>query len=443
MHKGPTATRLVAAAGAALLLAAGAPVASAAGPLADVRFAVGDQALFGAPAVDGEVRRGTWQFGPGRMVDGSLELHFELEAARHALPVRSGPAVLFAGIRLYGSPGADIGMDMHLPPIFHAPIPACEDDGDCRYSVDISIPTDGIPPAITRFEQDGDLVDVVVDLALVRTFGAGQWLQVLGLGHGFNGRADATAGTLGAMEEAHGHLQGTGLFPADQASKVPAEAWDLPKPFAYADVVESRRARIGDASRPIPMVDVDLRVRYEPRCPYEEEIVLYDDGGNHLFYAATDDGQPETNATARMPIGSPWYLSMNAGDGIAYSTVRLGPIQSAGSPVRIAATIDCTGIGTGQLELIGAVTPAPPPPTRSPTKPPAAARTPAPTGVARTNTPSPSAAETSPGASAGTAASSSEGTARVASAAVATIALVLATGLIIRRRNRIEQPAPK
>src|SRR5574338_734061 len=98
-----------------------------------------------------------------------------MQTVRQTLPVRSGPAVLFGGLILYGDAGGDVGIEVRVPTIVHKLIPACLDDDACRYTVDISIPTDDLPAAINRVEQDGDLIWVGANLTLVRTFGAGQW----------------------------------------------------------------------------------------------------------------------------------------------------------------------------------------------------------------------------------------------------------------------------
>ena len=243
-------SRLRAALASVILLAGtgtGAAPAAAADPLSDVEFVVGAFGLFGAPSAGGGMgQRGSWTFEHGQMVDGKLELHLEISPVPQQLPVKSGPAVLFAGLNLYGTPGGDVGLDLPIAPLYRTVVAPCENDAACHYSVDIEISTDAIPDAIKRLEKQGDLLAVEVALTLVRTFGDGQWLQVTELLSGPSGRSDAIAGRLGAMDSAHGALSWAGLFPADQALPIPMEAWNLARPFNYAKVVESLRSDAGD-----------------------------------------------------------------------------------------------------------------------------------------------------------------------------------------------------
>jgi hypothetical protein len=366
MSSSPRFRRSLALLGATMLMVgiAAAP-ASGAGPLAEVPFVVSDTGLFGAPSAGGGMgHKGSWAFERGRMTGGNLELHLEVDPPAQTLPVRSGPAVLFAELLLYGTPGGDIGMERALPPIGATEIPACADDAACHYSVDISVPTAGLKDAIASLERGGMLVAVSVQLTLVRTFGAGQWLQVAELLNGPGGNSGSQAGTLGAMTPAHGELFWAGLFPADQALVVPKGAFGQPKPLDYAALVERLRAQAADASTPLAMVDVAIHVRFEPACPYDQELILHDLDRNHLFHAYTDNKHPAIDAVTHMPVGTPWLLTLHGGDGVDFAgQPHLGPIQSDGSPVEIHATIDCLG-NTGSLELVGASVPtAPPSPT--------------------------------------------------------------------------------
>src|SRR5688572_18746482 len=83
---------------------------SAADPLADIPFAVGADVLFDEARNDGrQGQKGNWSLEGGRIANGRLHLHFEIDPPRHGLPVTSGPAVLFAGMEAYGGSG-DMGM---------------------------------------------------------------------------------------------------------------------------------------------------------------------------------------------------------------------------------------------------------------------------------------------------------------------------------------------
>ena len=141
---------------------------------------------------------GSWSLERGRLTNGHLLLHFEISPPSHGLPVNAGPAVLFAGMEAFGGSG-DVGMSEPMAALATTVMPAC-DDSDCRLSADIDLPTSEIADAIVRLEKRGDLMWVSVNLTLVRTFGAGQWLQVLPLQPAGDGALGARAGQLGAME---------------------------------------------------------------------------------------------------------------------------------------------------------------------------------------------------------------------------------------------------
>ena len=142
MGTGRPRGRKLAAAVTIIALLAGAAPAAAVDPLAQIPFRVGFDGLFEAPSVgSGSTDAGTWSFEGGRLANGTVKLHFEIEPPRQTLPVQSGPAVLFAGLDLYGDAGGDVGIGMSIPSVARVVIPACADDAACHYSADISIPT--------------------------------------------------------------------------------------------------------------------------------------------------------------------------------------------------------------------------------------------------------------------------------------------------------------
>jgi hypothetical protein len=365
-----------------VLALAGSTSTLAADPLAKVSFAVADTPLFEGRSIGtGFGDPGTWSFVRGRMVGSRLELHVEITPVRQTLPITSGPAVLFAGLDLYGDAGGDVAIERFVGPVAHTLIPACN-DSDCDYAADISIPIDGLPDAIASLERDGKLIWVSADLTLVRTFGAGEWLQVLAFEGGPGGIASVAAGRLGAMTPTQGVLNWVGLFPAGQATPISPGNGNLPL-LDYAHIVESIRVKAGDASPAISAVAAALHVRFVRSCMYWTELTLHDDRGNYLFYADELPAHPLINVSTRMPVDSPWYLTLDAGDGVQNPVVRLGPIQpdGSGSPVNVVATIDCSQ-HSGTLELTGATTATPiptlavagagPSPTASPSAGPAA-----------------------------------------------------------------------
>jgi hypothetical protein len=356
--------RLIAAAGVLALLLGGTAPVSAEDPLAQIPFRVGFDGLFEAPSVgSGSTDAGTWSFERGRLANGQVQLHFEIEPPRQTLPVQSGPAVLFASLDLYGDAGGDMGIGMSIPSVARVVIPACADDAACHYSADISIPTKDLADAIARLETEGDLLSIDADMTLVRTFGAGTWLQVLGLHRleGF-GAGEAAGGRLGAMEPTHGLLSQTGLFPAGQAQPVVAGEGNFDHLLDYGSIVERLRKQAGDTSSPIPTMYTDLHVNFVRGCLGWNVLEFHDFDGNLLFYAQELMGKAQINGATQMPVGRPFYVTVDAGEGIRHPVIQVGPIEADGSDdsVVITASMDCA-TRTGSLRLIGAVGPTPAP----------------------------------------------------------------------------------
>ena len=329
-------------------------------------FAVGADVLFDEARNDGrQGQHGTWSFTAGRLTNGQLRLHFEIFPPSHGLPVESGPAVLFAGMEAFGGSG-DMGIGEPMEALASTVIPAC-DDSDCRLSADIDLSTDEIAGAVARLEKRADLMWVSVNLTLVRTFGAGEWLQVLPLQPAGDGTLGARAGRLGAMEAIDGTLFPFGLFPADQATPIPkGGGWMFTTAFDYARAVERLRQQADDPSTAIPTVDAAIHVDIKPPCDHAAHLTLHDDAGDRGFDAAAF-GTPLIDGKARLPIGVTWHLTLQDGGGIDFDQgrqgwgVRVGDIVSDGSPIEVVANFDCT-VPSGSLESPGApVAPEAPP----------------------------------------------------------------------------------
>lgn len=200
---------------------------------------------------------------------------------------------------------------------------------------------------------------VGVNLTLVRTFGAGQWLQVLPLQPASDGALGARAGRLGSIEGTEGTLFPFGLFPANQATPIPTGGgWMFTTAFDYGKAVERLRKQADDVSNAIPSVDAALRVGITPTCDHAARLTLHDDAGDRVFDAEAFD-TPLIAGDARLPIGVTWHLTLQDGGGIDFDQgrqgwgVRIGDIESDGSPIEINATFDCA-IPAGSLELVRA-----------------------------------------------------------------------------------------
>ncbi len=309
-------------------------------------FAVATDMLFNEARNDGrQGPRGTWTLESGAVTSGHLSLHFVIEPPPHELPVRSGPAVVFAGLEAFGGAG-DVAMGELMPTVAHTVLPAC-DDNDCSYVADIELPTGEIPGAVRRLQKRGDLAWISVNLTLVRTFGAGRWLQVLPLEAGPEGTPiDGRAGRLGAIEPVSGTLFPYGLFPADRATVATRGDWMVPKTLDYARVVETLRRKTDDPSVAIPTGPATLQVEIDPVCSHAAHLTLHDDAGDRVFFADVFDTS-HIEGQLQLPTSTIWHLTLEDSGGIDFDQgrqgwgVRVGDIESDGSPIAIIATFDC------------------------------------------------------------------------------------------------------
>lgn len=365
MTVAPRKSRFSLTVGAVMAIAFGsvASPSAAADPLSDVPFAVGTSVLFDERRNDGrQGRRGSWSLEEGRLDGGRLRLRFVIEPPPHGLAVQSGPAVLFAGMQVYGGSG-DMGAGESIDALATVVLPPCDDD-DCRYVAEIDLPTHEIPGAIRRLERNADLMWVSTELTLVRTFGAGQWLQVTPFMAGTgDGGVEGLAGRLGAIEPVGGILFPYGLFLAEQATPVAKGHWMFTTRFDYGPVVERLRKSMHDATAPLAMANGSLRVDIAPSCEHVGHLAMHDADGDRVFDVDAYQ-KNRIEADVSMPIGVPWHLTVHDRGGIDFDQgrmgwgIRAGWIESDGSPIAIEAAFACEGLaGTGTVTVVGGVAP--------------------------------------------------------------------------------------
>lgn len=292
----------------------------------------------------------------GRLDGARIRLRVVIEPPPHALPVESGPAILFAGMQAYGGSG-DMGAAESIDALATVVLPPC-DDTDCRYVADIDLPTDEIPAAIRRLERRAALMWISAELTLVRTFGAGQWLQVTPFIAGTgDGAIEGMAGRLGAIEPVEGILFPFGLFPAEQATPVPKGHWMFTTRFDYGPVVERLRRAEGDRTAPLAMAPGRLRVDIAPNCVHAGHLMLHDAGGDHV-YDLNVYKKNRIEAEFSVPPGIPWHLTVHDGGGIDFDQgregfgIRAGPIETDGSPIAVEAAFDCASM-SGKVTVVG------------------------------------------------------------------------------------------
>lgn len=342
----------------------------AADGLSNVPFAIGADRLFDERRNDG--RQGTdghWTLEAGRTSSGLLRLRIVIDPPAYGLPVESGPAILFAGLQAYGGSG-DMGFAEPIDALANVVLPSC-DRTNCQYVADIELPTADILGAIQRLEGKGNsLMWISSELTLVRTFAGGTWLQVMPFMAGDReGGLAGQAGRLGAIEPVSGALFPFGLFPAEQATPVRKGGWMFTTRFDYARLAERLRAATNDATQPIETAPGRLQVDFTKACDHAVHLTLHDDAGDHIFDVDAY-GKERIEADVEVPVGIAWRLTVHDGGGIDFDQgrhgwgIRMGRIETDGSPITINATFACAG-GTGTIDVVGGVpdpsSPSPPP----------------------------------------------------------------------------------
>jgi hypothetical protein len=316
--------------------------------LAEVGFSIGEDVLIG----QGDGRqgpRGAWRLIEGRLTDDSLKLQVVIEPPGVDLPVEAGPAVLFAGMELYGGSG-DMGIAEPLDALVMLPLAACEAD-PCAFVAELVMPRRQMEPALRRLEANTDeVLWLTVNATLVRTFAHGTWLQVLPLDS-----PDERRGRVGAIEPLRGSIFPFGLFPAEQARPIRAEderMWTTD--FDWPKVVERERRAMGDRSAPVPEASGTLNVTFEPKCPHAAGLTMHSDGGATVVDAeAYDTGR--IRGQFAIPVGTTWRLTLHDGGGIDFDQragwgVRVGQIRSNGPDLVVQAAFDCA-VPSGSVEV--------------------------------------------------------------------------------------------
>jgi hypothetical protein len=344
-----------------VILASGvtAPVA-AADPLHNLPFeGPGGEALWLEMRNDGrQGPRGSWELEGGRLEAGLIRLRLSIQPPAHGLPIHSGPATLFGRLSLFGDAGGDIGLSETVEGLATASVTRC-DDGACRYTAEIALPTADLLAAINRLEEHGTLTSVRAELTLVRTFGGGTWLQVLPF---LDGGA-APGSRLGAIKPASGTLFPFGLFPADEATPIAEELVRAGVDMDYAEVVEAARLAVDDPTEPLRTGPARLRVAFDHSCDASYRLTMHDDAGDRVFDVPVF-GLPSIDDTIDLPTDVRWRLTLHDTGGIDFDQrsgwgIRIGDIATDGTPTVVDARFDCAEVRGAVSVTGGGVEPDP------------------------------------------------------------------------------------
>jgi hypothetical protein len=251
-------------------------------------------------------RPGTWSLVPLPSAPGSVRFEVAVEPPETSLEPWAGPGVVFARLFLRGDAGGDMGWEGPAGQIVAAPAVACS-GSPCRHAAVIELPTAGILPAIEA-QPDVRGFEARVGVTLIRTFGAGRWLQVLPL---VERNAPSSGGSLLRPAAMQGLLPSFGAFPVAQA--VPTD--DDGRPYDYAAVVEELRQVAGDPTSPIPVAETHLELALSGCDDLYWVVALHDEHGNLAFLELVS-GRRTIRRTVSVILGRPWTLTSHGEEGI-------------------------------------------------------------------------------------------------------------------------------
>ena len=290
-----------------------------------------------------------------RTSDGHLRFTLSVTPAPVRLPVRSGPAVLFVGVGMYGGSG-DVGFAQTVR-VTRQAAPACRRD-PCTYHFRVDADL-SVLPAIAAAAPIDPYVQADIGFTLVRTFGDGTWLQVMKHFQTRPSRAVRPGRPLS------GRISTMGLVPVRTA-----DAWTEQQDGSTIDLARMvARSTWGlpDPSRPLRTVRVRLAVDAPGCWPYLR-LAIHDDQAARPFDADLLGLDP-AGTVVDVPDGLPWTVSLWQGgifDGNETGgiSVQAGDFTTAGEDLEVTAHYVCgegAGSYSGSLTVAPAIEPLPSP----------------------------------------------------------------------------------
>jgi hypothetical protein len=270
---------------------------------------------------------GEWRVTGSRLgPDRRLTLDLEIRPAAISVPLEPGPAVLFAGLQLYGGLGGDVGTYAAVPGFVTAVLPACEDPADCVYRGSVTLETDRLP-RLARIHRAEGWGWADISLTLVRTFAQGTWLQVLPL---YDETRDEPDGTVGEPAPVTSRMLKLGAFPVAQAR--PWNRFDRP---VLREIEMLRRTMRDPSHEPetVPLL-VDLRAG---ACSYGWTIATAT-GDTLVNVLRPREPRP---IVVDVPVGADWLVSVPSLDraqGTGDGAPQVGPHQIDG-PTRVTGYV--------------------------------------------------------------------------------------------------------
>lgn len=282
---------------------------------------------------------GTWTITDVRTDnDEMLRFHVSVTPPAPGSPLEAGPAVIGAGVSFIGSRYRELRYARDVETVF-AKAGDCSGE-PCTYEADVALDLGRVQRAMDA-RPDVRPTSVEVNLSLIRTYGQGEWIQVLSLLIPEQGGVPSPVhGTLRRPKAAEGAIAAGGIR---RAADVRAAREGRRRARELADMVEASRVRQGDASAVLPTVEVETHVELVGCEPWEP-IWMVDDWGAVALDRHAGEVDPG-GETISVPDRGSWRLAM--GDPFPElsddtATAMAGWFETAGSDLRVSATFDCT-----------------------------------------------------------------------------------------------------
>ncbi len=318
-------------------------------PLADWPLLIGDAASTWGLRPDGDgpdatAPDGRWTVTAEPMAHRRMVVHVAVETPAVPMALEPGPAILVTATALQGGYGGDVGYE-RLVSLHSLALPACTGD-PCIFEADVTVDLRRLP-RIARRERRLESAWAGVGFTLIRTFGAGSWLQTL-----TSERLDGTSfsGTPGAPEPWVGSAYPAGLFPAEGIS-----VWryaDVAGPDVQA-LIASARSELGDTSRPPTTTPVRMVATTTGCTDGPPDMSLMTTDGDQVTARPTRGGRAFVDATWPLPVGTAWRVGF---DPDPSRTVEVGD-----TPLLVTARYRCgqDGLVIEDVAFAEIITPGP------------------------------------------------------------------------------------
>lgn len=246
-------------------------------------------------------RVGTWEVVDARRRgDGKLVLELEMDPPEPGIAVDPGPAMVFASLGMHGDAGGDVAWSLGFGRMVQAVANPCSEKQDCELWTRLVLPTHRMQKALDKAPNDR-AGGIMIGLTLVRSFGQGEWMQIVPLEKRVAEGGDP--GRLGDPGRFNGWMHNNGSFSAEQAQR-----WIEPLPksqrgYPALAEIEAHRVAKGDSSA--EAVTVSVAIDVEARSCRGWTLATR---SGDIAYDIDEVVTGRQSVTLDLPIGSEWYV---------------------------------------------------------------------------------------------------------------------------------------